>query len=96
MYQLCFYVPESHCEAVKEALFAKGAGRYKNYAACCWQTLGEGQFMPLAESAPFIGSQGKLEKVDELLDDVLSELKRVHPYEEPAFSIWTIQIDVSQ
>jgi hypothetical protein len=29
MYKLSFYVPESHLDPVKNALFAKGAGHHK-------------------------------------------------------------------
>lgn len=35
MYKICFYVPESHLEKVKEALFAAGAGKIGNYDSCC-------------------------------------------------------------
>ena len=36
MYKLCFYVPESHIEEVKIAVFAAGAGRIGEYDSCCW------------------------------------------------------------
>ena len=65
MYKLTFYVPGSHLEEVKKALFDAGAGRYKNYDSCCWQTLGTGQFRPLDKSDPFIGTHGAIEKVEE-------------------------------
>ncbi len=101
MYQLVFYVPQEQCEAVKSALFAKGAGRYANYDSCSWQVLGTGQFRPLAGSKPFLGSRGKVEHVseyrvemvcaEEVLDEVLEELLRVHPYEEPAYGVYKIQ-----
>ena len=44
MYKLCFYVPVSHVEQVKEAVFAAGAGSVGDYRRCCWQVLGQGQF----------------------------------------------------
>jgi hypothetical protein len=100
MYKLCFYVPTTHVETVKNALFAKGAGRIGDYAACCWQVLGEGQFMPLESSTPFIGEVEKISKVAEYqvemvctadcMEAVIAELKRVHPYEEPAYQYWQI------
>ena len=65
MYKLCFYVPESHLEAVKAAVFAAGAGRIGNYDSCCWEVLGQGQFRPLTGSDPFIGRQGEVERVAE-------------------------------
>ncbi|HNC00548.1 MAG TPA: hypothetical protein PLS71_20045 [Leptospiraceae bacterium] len=63
MYQLVFYIPESHLEQVKEALFAKGAGSYKDYDHCSWQTPGIGQFRPLKGSNPFLGAIDNVEKV---------------------------------
>ena len=40
MYKLCVYVPESHLEAVKTALFQAGAGKIGDYDSCCWHSLG--------------------------------------------------------
>jgi hypothetical protein len=100
MYQLCFYVPESHLEAVKEALFAQGAGRHNDYDRCCWQVRGEGQFRPLTGSRPYLGKPGSLEKVieykvemicpDEAIQAVVRALLDTHPYEEPAYRIYKI------
>lgn len=97
MYQLSFYVPVDHAEKVKAALFAKGAGKLGSYDCCAWQTLGVGQFRPLSGSDPFIGKEGNIEKVpeykvemiceDAVVQDVIAELKRVHPYEEPAYTV---------
>ncbi len=97
MYKLGFYVPASHLEVVKQALFAAGAGRIGNYDSCCWQVLGSGQFRPLAGSNPHLGLRGQLEQVDEwrvetvvapeLLKPVVVALRQSHPYEEPAFDV---------
>ena len=95
IYKLTLYVPESHLETVKAALFKAGAGRYKNYDRCCWQIEGSGQFRPLKGSNPFLGSEQVEEHVPEyrvemiceerLIRDVAAVLKICHPYEEPAF-----------
>jgi hypothetical protein len=100
MYKLCFYVPESHLQAVKEAVFAAGAGRIGDYDHCCWQVLGQGQFRPLAGSNPFIGSAEQVETVaeyqvelvcaDAVVAEVVQSLKRAHPYEEPAYQVWQL------
>lgn len=100
MYQLLFYVPKDHCESVKAAVFAAGAGRYAGYDSCAWETEGMGQFRPLAGSSPFIGSEGRIERVaeirvemicrDELLGGVLSALVEAHPYEQPAYSYFAV------
>jgi structural hemagglutinin/hemolysin toxin protein RtxA len=97
MYKLGFYVPQSHLESVKAALFDAGAGRIGNYEHCCWQVPGEGQFRPLQGSQPFIGRQGEVEKVAEYRVEmvcpeahvraVMAALRLSHPYEEPAFDL---------
>ena len=100
MFKLIFYVPASHLEQVKEALFETGAGRFKRYDRCCWQILGEGQFRPLPGSRPFLGKTDALKKIAEykvemicaehLIKIVLQTLLNVHPYEEPAYEIYKI------
>ena len=92
-----FYVPESHLETVKYAMFEAGAGRVGNYDCCAWQTAGEGQFRPLEGSRPFLGEQGSVETVPEykvemvcsgdLVAAVVAAMKAAHPYEEVAFSV---------
>jgi hypothetical protein len=94
-YKLQFFVPETALEKVKSAVFEAGAGSYKNYDQCCWQTKGQGQFRPLKGADPHIGEVGKLEvlteyKVELLVQDkdreqVLAALKKAHPYQEPAY-----------
>ena len=100
MYKLCIYIPETHLEPVKQAIFAAGAGRIGDYDSCCWQVLGSGQFRPLDGSRPFIGQQGEVEQVaeyrvetvcaDEVVDAVLAAMCSAHPYEEPAFDLWKL------
>ncbi len=97
MYKLGFYVPESHLDAVKQAVFSAGAGQIGNYDSCCWQTLGQGQFRPVEGSQPFIGEQGQLEQVPEyrvemVVDSsciraVVDAMNMAHPYEEPAWDL---------
>ena len=100
MFKLCVFIPESHTEAVKQALFAAGAGRIGDYDCCAWQTLGQGQFRPLEGSQPFIGQTGSVEQVaeyrvemvctDDVVDAALTALREAHPYEEPAFDLWRL------
>lgn len=97
MFKITFYVPESHVEAVKEALFKAGAGRFGNYDCCAWQVKGQGQFRPLPGSDPFLGEQGRLEVVDEYRVEMICEDARVkdaiaalvasHPYETAAYDL---------
>ena len=97
MYKLGVYIPDSHLEPVKLALFEAGAGRIGNYDCCCWQTAGKGQFRPVEGSTPYIGRQGEVETVaeyrvelvcnDDCIRQVLAALHASHPYEEPAFDV---------
>ena len=100
MYKIVFFVPQSHLEQVKAAVFAAGVGHIGNYDQCCWQVLGQGQFRPLAGAAPFIGEPNQLKSLpeyrvemvcaDEYIDQVVAALCLAHPYEEPAFDIWRL------
>ncbi len=104
MYKLVVYIPEAHTEAVKQAVFAAGAGRQGNYDQCSWQVKGEGQFRPLDNSQPFIGKTGAVATVSEyrvemlcearFLQEVVSALKQAHPYEEPAFDIILLETKI--
>jgi hypothetical protein len=97
MYKLSFYVPESHLESVKNAVFAAGAGRIGDYDSCCWQVPGQGQFRPLDGSRPFLGQQGVVEAVVEYRVEMVCEtafikaavaaLLAAHPYETPAWDV---------
>lgn len=93
--KIVFFVPSSHLEQVKDAVFAAGGGRMGRYDRCCWQTLGKGQFRPAEGSTPFLGSAGELEQVDEFRVELVcaeefalaavDALVAAHPYETPAY-----------
>jgi len=101
MYKICFYVPETHLEPVKAALFAAGAGRIGLYDSCAWQVKGEGQFRPLAGAKPFLGEVGAVEVVAEYkvelvcaehcITAAIDALRAAHPYEEPAYDVVKLQ-----
>lgn len=97
LYKIEFYVPESHLETVKSAMFEAGAGKQGNYDSCAWQSAGEGQFRPRQGSRPFLGEQDQLECVaeykvemlcaSEFISEVIASMKQAHPYEEVAYSV---------
>ena len=99
--KLVFFVPESHKETVKQAIFAAGAGRYDGYDCCSWESQGRGQFRPLEGSDPYIGTQGEIERVDEFrvetvcpesrIKTILQALLSAHPYETPAYEVWSVK-----
>ena len=100
MYKICVFIPTSHLDQVKQALFESGAGRIGDYDCCSWQTLGQGQFRPNQNSQPFIGSQGNIETVEEYklelvcadnhIRQAIAAIILAHPYEEPAYDVWQL------
>lgn len=105
MLKLMYYVPESHLESTKQAIFQAGAGQFSQdgqltYTQCAWQVKGIGQFMPMLGSHPFLGTSNQLEQVEEWRVEVIvaKEMARQvktalldsHPYEEVAYEFYTI------
>lgn len=100
MLKLIYYVPESHLESTKQAIFEAGAGGIGNYEECAWQVKGIGQFKPVKGADPFLGQLDQLEKLEEwrvetivpeeYARQVAQALKASHPYEEPAFEFLQI------
>lgn len=100
MLQLVMYVPVTHKELVKQALFDAGAGQQGDYSCCAFECTGTGQFKPLKGANPFLGEPGKVERVAEVKIEMLCEperkhaaiaaLRTSHPYETPAFHFITV------
>jgi hypothetical protein len=96
--KLVVFVPESALDAVRDALFAAGAGRIGDYERCSWYTAGTGTFLGGEATDPSIGERGREERVPELRletvfpaerqRDVVAALRAAHPYEEPAFDVY--------
>lgn len=95
------YVPESHLDRVRDAMCAAGAGHIGNYSHCTFQTMGEGTFLPLGGTAPYIGKEGVLEKTAEVrletiapigkMTNIVDAMKAAHPYEEVAYDIYPVE-----
>ena len=90
-------VPLDAVEKVRNAMCEVGAGIIGNYSYCSMATKCVGTFMPNDQANPYIGSinnsefaeEEKLEVVCDtpLVKKVLTKLREVHPYEEPAIDI---------
>jgi hypothetical protein len=98
--KLVVFVPADALEAVRDAVFAVGAGRIGDYERCSWYAAGTGTFRALPGASPLIGEVGAEERVPELRletvfpaerhDDVVAALRSAHPYEEPAFDVYVL------
>jgi dinuclear metal center YbgI/SA1388 family protein len=94
------FVPAENAAVLREALFAAGAGRIGDYSHCSWSVTGTGQFLPGAGASPAIGTVGAVELVQEdrveviapatLRARVLAAMRAAHPYEEPAFDVFSL------
>jgi hypothetical protein len=96
--KLVVFVPPDALDAVRDAVFAAGAGRIGAYERCSWYAEGTGTFLGGEGSSPAVGERGVEERVPELRletvfpaerhDDVIAALRAAHPYEEPAFDVY--------
>lgn len=102
-YVIVLRVPESHGDAVRDALASAGAGRRGDYAACSFTVKGIGRFRPLPGASPAIGEVGRTEEVVEerieticdasILKSAIAAVRAVHPYEEPSIDVFEL-VDV--
>ncbi len=93
-------VPETHADAVRQALGEAGAGRVGDYEFTSFSVKGTGRFLPMAGAHPAIGEVGRLEEVAEErietvcrrrdLGKVIAAIKRVHPYEEVPIDVYPL------
>jgi hypothetical protein len=90
-------VPTANTQEVRNAVCNAGAGIIGEYSYCTTCVKSLGTFIPNENAKPYIGENNKLEFVEEdkleVVCDiknakhVISELRKVHPYEEPAIDI---------
>ena len=98
--KLVVFVPAAALDAVRDALFAAGAGRIGDYDRCSWYTEGTGTFLGGEGTAPTIGQRGREERVPEFRletvfpaereDEVIAALRSAHPYEAPAHDVYAL------
>lgn len=100
-YKVAVYVPITHSEQLRKAMGDAGAGHIGGYSHCSFSVAGEGRFLPLEGTNPFIGHVGTIETVQEervetvvqkkQLDQVLAAMENTHPYEEIAYDVVALE-----
>ena len=90
-------IPIEDVDKVRNAVCEAGAGIIGNYDYCTSSVKSIGTFKPNDSANPYIGENNKLEFVEEEklefvcdvenVKNVISKLRKVHPYEEPAIDI---------
>ena len=98
--KLTTYVPLKDADEVRKALFDTGAGSIGNYSNCSFNVKGSGTYKGNEDSNPVIGEKGVQHTEEEinigitfpshLESKILSTLFEVHPYEEVAYEITTL------
>lgn len=91
------FVPATHLEKVRNALFEAGAGDISDYSECSFTTNGQGTFKPGESTAPYAGNRGVRHAAEEVKlelilpahreQPVLQALFNSHPYEEVAYDL---------
>lgn len=97
LYKLEIFLPESHFEAVRQALWSVDAGHIGNYDRCLSWTCVQSCWRPLEGTHPFDGEENRLSQAREVkievcckgerLEETLAAVKKAHPYEEPVVNV---------
>ena len=57
--KLTVFVPNSHAEAVRQAIIGAGAGTIGGYTGCTFSVEGTGRFLPGEGTSPYLGQPGR-------------------------------------
>jgi dinuclear metal center YbgI/SA1388 family protein len=102
--KLVTFCPKEHASAVRNALFAAGAGSIGDYDNCSFNSDGTGSFRASENANPFVGEKNvvhfEIEVRIEVVVPVYLEKKIVnalmssHPYEEVAYDLFPLSNSV--
>lgn len=95
--KLEIFLPQTHLEALREALRKVDAGHIGRYDSCLSYSPVTSCWRPLEGAEPYLGEVGALCTQPELkvevtcptarLEETLAAVKAVHPYEEPVINV---------
>lgn len=104
--KLVTFVPVANIEAVKNALFEAGCGKYGQYDECSFSVEGSGNYRANDGADPYAGEIGnrhheteiRLETIfpGHLQKKVVVALIMAHPYEEVAYDIYPLENNWNQ
>lgn len=93
-FKVSFFITEEKKEEVLNQILTDGVGEFLRYRNCAFTTKGIGQFQVKDKAKPFVEkekfSEEKVEFIvrKDKIDECLSKLKEVHPYDEVAFDVF--------
>ena len=104
--KLVTFVPDSHIEKVRKAVFDAGAGHIGNYDSCSYNLEGMGSFRALEGTNPFVGEKGQIHFEKEIRfetifpknrqKEIIRALLANHPYEEVAYDVYLLDNEFNQ
>ncbi len=99
-YKFVVFTPRDYQADIIEAIDRGGGAAQGAYSHATFSTPGIGTFTPKRGAHPFIGKIGHMTSVSEIrveafvpaaaVANVICEVKKVHPYEEPAWDIYKL------
>ena len=99
--KLDVYCPLDSMEMLRNSLYKIGAGSIGNYKNCSFYSIGQGEFVPMEGSKPYLGKNGNKQIVEEgklevifpknIINKVVKTLKKSHPYEEVSYQIYQME-----
>lgn len=106
MMKLAVFVPVDDADELRHVLAKAGAGRLGNYEACSYTLAGKGRFRAVEGADPAVGEIGELhieqeEKVEvvfpqSMKNKILKAMLNSHPYEEPAYDLFTMDVATNE
>lgn len=98
--KLVVFVPTSHADRLRDAMFAAGAGQIGKYDECSFNLEGTGTFRPGPHAKPYSGETGTRSAEAEVRieviyhvpreTDILEAMRASHPYEEVAHDLYPL------
>ena len=95
--KLEIFVPQEYALKIRDHLAKIGVGRIGDYDHCVAIYQVQGYFRPLPGANPFDGEIGRIQETteakvevkckQELVNEAIQVIRRVHPYEEPLVNI---------
>ncbi|KGR81519.1 Nif3-like dinuclear metal center hexameric protein [Lysinibacillus odysseyi] len=106
MMKLAVFIPDAHAQEMRSVLAKAGAGKIGLYDHCSYTLSGRGRFRVLEGADPYLGEVGEAEVTEEekievvfpesMKNKILKAMLNAHPYEEPAYDLWPLEIEVSE
>ncbi len=98
--KLVVFIPNSHLDSVRQAVFNAGAGKIGHYDQCSFGSEGVGTFRAGENTQAFVGKKMEFHQEKEVRFEsvfpvqlerkVIKALLNTHPYEEVAYDIFTL------